>query len=63
VSQPEGPTDNVGDKVLDLVDPRVRAMADRHHQPSEMWSMAGRLPSDLAVRYSRRPRWAGRGTA
>lgn len=28
---------------LDLSDRRVREMADRNHQPQEMWSFAGSL--------------------
>jgi hypothetical protein len=28
---------------LDLTDPLVRAMADRNHQPKEMWTYGGHL--------------------
>lgn len=30
---------------LDLSDPRLREMADRNHQPSEVWSIGGDLLS------------------
>jgi hypothetical protein len=30
---------------LDLTDPLVRAMADRHHQPTEVWNVGGSLVS------------------
>jgi hypothetical protein len=35
----------MSERALDLSDPLVRKMAERHHEPAEMWSMGGSLIS------------------